>query len=234
MIASMSDVVVTHGAPLKQGWRLVIPSLKLRRGRCYLLTGGNMSGKSTLLRVLARQHQPVGSWTGSTSRALTRAEITVLLSAADDPMFLDWSVVDNVLVAAPRAAGKLAGFSEALSAFIAEINAKFSWAVAQRDPLSSCSKGARALVQLARAVVFRPSLYLIDEITANLDEEKSVYFIDTVCRLASERGMTVVLVSHSTRDQQAFIRWAKSMQVFGGNVRLSSESGSDVKCLQDA
>lgn len=176
-------------------WRLALEHLPVFPQTLHLLSGPNMSGKSTLLRVLAGQQ---AKFSRTAAQARSR-DASVLLSAADDPMFRDWSVRDNVFVVAGR---KIGGEDvERLESFLAGINQALQWNLQSSAPLHDYSTGARAFIQLARAFVFRPALYLLDEITPSLDDAKLGVFIDKLLSLSCE-GMGVVFVSHSERDRQ--------------------------------
>lgn len=56
--------------------------------------------------------------------------------------------------------------------------------------------GRRRLVAIARAVASRPSVLLLDEPAAGLDEEETVELGRLIRRLAHEWGMTVLVVEH--------------------------------------
>jgi len=60
------------------------------------------------------------------------------------------------------------------------------------------SGGEQQRVALARALIHQPSLLLADEPTGNLDAETGRLVIDLLGRLVRERGMTVLLVTHSS------------------------------------
>ena len=66
--------------------------------------------------------------------------------------------------------------------------------LADRRP-TDLSNGQRHLVALARAVVARPRLLLLDEPAAGLDESESAALGDLLRRLP-EQGVTVLLVDH--------------------------------------
>lgn len=176
------------------GWSLSVPELEIRAGEVVMLDGANMSGKSTFLRLLSGQQEACPNASASTEKGGH-----VLLSAVDDPMFREWTVRDNVMVV--PSSRTIEARVRDLESFLTALNQRLGWRISSADYLVACSTGARAFVQLARAFVALPKVYLVDELMSSLDDEKSGAFIESLSGLIA-MGVAIVLVSHSDRDRQ--------------------------------
>ena len=66
--------------------------------------------------------------------------------------------------------------------------------LASRD-VGELSSGQGRLVEVARAIAQRPSLLLLDEPTAGLNEEETLRLADLLARVR-DRGTSLVLVEH--------------------------------------
>jgi putative ABC transport system ATP-binding protein len=67
------------------------------------------------------------------------------------------------------------------------------------------SGGQQQRVAIARAIVTNPTVLLADEPTGNLDTQRSQEIMELLCRLNTERGITVLMVTHEP-DMAAYAR----------------------------
>jgi len=65
-----------------------------------------------------------------------------------------------------------------------------------RRRIGSLSGGQQQRVFIARAIVHRPRLLLLDEPTAGVDPETVEHFYDMLGRLSRDEGITIALVTH--------------------------------------
>jgi zinc transport system ATP-binding protein len=93
-----------------------------------------------------------------------------------------------------------------------------------RRPIGTLSGGQFQRLLIAFALVGRPNVLLLDEPTASIDERGQEHLTELVHRLAAERGLTVLLISH---DLSVVSRHATMVVCLGG-TRPSVGPPSDV------
>jgi zinc transport system ATP-binding protein len=191
----LKDVSFAYRAmPVLEQVNVTVP-----RGECISIVGPNGGGKTTLLRLVLGLLQPDEGGVrvfGQTPRQ-ARLRIGYMPQHTEhDPLF-PVTVLDVVLTGClgrPGLAGTL-GWHGATDrrAAIEALDQVGMVDVAWR-PLAALSGGQRQRVLIARALVSRPELLLLDEPTANVDMVGETQLLETLRRLGRE--MTVVMVSH--------------------------------------
>ncbi len=162
--------------------------LDVREGEFLSLLGPSGCGKSTALRMIAGLSQPTR---GSMEWRAGRPEIGFVFQ---DAVLMPWAnVFDNVWLPL-----RLTGQSRAQSAVRIEAALELvgldGFAKAYPRELSG---GMKMRVSIARAMVLRPALLLMDEPFAALDEITRLKLNNDLLRLKQELGATVVFVTHS-------------------------------------
>ncbi|MCA8968098.1 MAG: ATP-binding cassette domain-containing protein, partial [Planctomycetes bacterium] len=92
----------------------------------------------------------------------------------------------------------------------------------RRAAFSSLSGGQRQRVLIARALLARPELLLLDEPTRGVDRPSEQRVLELLVRLNRERGLAVLLVTHELDLVRRVSRDA--LWVAGGRVRRGPAS----------
>jgi ATP-binding cassette subfamily C protein len=204
---ALRGVVVRYGnRPVLDGVDLTIEA-----GTTVLLGGPSGAGKTTLLDVLAGVVAPDagavivdGVPLASLDLESYRARIAVV---PQESVFFHDTIAANLRLPAPAATD--AELWEALTAAHADgfVRAAGGLETSMGDQGLRLSGGQRQRLSLARALLKRPDLLLLDEPSSALDAESEAAIRTTLARL--HRRMTIVVVSHRgtlSREADAIFR----------------------------
>ena len=171
-------------------------SLVVESGEFVSLLGPSGCGKSTALRIIAGLGDASSGtidWPSSriNSRGLPEGDISFVFQ---EPTLMPWqTVLGNVhLPLKLRGISQAAARPQILEALATVGLADFADAYPRE-----LSGGMKMRVSIARALVTKPKLLLMDEPFAALDEITRQKLNDDVLRLWKQTGITVIFVTHS-------------------------------------
>lgn len=207
-VASLEQVTVRIGASTV----LRALDLEIRAGDVIGLFGGNGAGKTTLLRLLATELVPaagvarvLGVDLASAGRVDVRRRIGMVGHAP--ALYPELTLAENLAVAA-RVSGADAGAGLDALATVGLAG------VADRRA-AACSHGMQRRAELARVLLLRPSLLLLDEPHSALDAasvDLVPHLVDTV---VAEDG-AAVLVSHDRERIEKLS--SRTVELVGGRM----------------
>jgi ABC-type branched-subunit amino acid transport system ATPase component len=189
-------------------------------GEMVALLGTNGAGKSTLLRILSGIGIPTSGTVHFRGGNITHvdAEQRVRLGITQVPggraVFAGMSVVDNL-----RASGHGQGLSRAaVERAIDESFESFpALALRRNQSASVLSGGEQQMLGIARAIMSRPRLLLIDELSLGLAPIVVGQLLETVRRINAE-GTAIVLVEQSVNIALSLVDHAYFMEK--GQIRF--------------
>jgi ABC-type multidrug transport system ATPase subunit len=178
------------GVSKSYGHRLVLDnvSLAVQAGESVAIIGENGAGKSTLLRICAGLMRPDHGRVNVAGR---------LGYCPQQPGLFDLLSADEHLALLAPALGL--SRAEAIREGH-RLLAEFAFPIAERTPTRHLSGGARQKVNLALALLGRPSVLLLDEPYQGFDHGAYVSFWEHVARWSAE-GLGVVVVTHLLADR---------------------------------
>ncbi|MBI1774524.1 MAG: ABC transporter ATP-binding protein [Proteobacteria bacterium] len=174
-------------------------SLAIGRNEFLSVLGPSGCGKSTVLRMIAGLGEPTSGtivWPGAgTSGAAGPSH--GLSFVFQEPTLMPWATVaGNVLLPLKIARLSRAEAEDRVAEALAMVGLE---GFADRYP-RQLSGGMKMRVSIARAVVTRPRVLLMDEPFAALDEITRFRLNDDLLALWQRQGWTVVFVTHSVYE----------------------------------
>ncbi len=192
----------SSAAPPVQALRDV--SLTVRPGEVFGLVGPNGSGKTTLIKILAGLIRPTSGHGEVVGISLDQpAEIRKRVSYVSTTgwMGLEWPLTAEENV---RYFASLCGMPGRLARARTEeaLREVDLWEDRRKYP-SQLSNGMRQRVILARALLFRTPLVLLDEPTVGLDPVTARAMLDLIQGPLRARGQTILLTDHQSAEMEA-------------------------------
>ncbi|MGH3544442.1 MAG: ABC transporter ATP-binding protein, partial [Mycobacteriales bacterium] len=179
-------------------------TLQISAGSTVALVGATGSGKSTLVMLAARMFDPdtgVVALDGVDVRDLAAGELPAVVSLVGQSAFaFDDTVRDNLTLAEPYADHQLwdALAAASVADVIAALPEGLDTRVGERGV--SLSGGQRQRLALARALLRRPRLLILDDATSSVDPTVEQRVLRGIQRAARETdggaASTVLLVAH--------------------------------------
>ena len=192
------SAVSTKGLVKKFGAHTVLPGLDLEiaAGELFALLGPNGSGKTTLFRILTTLISPdggsacVGGSDVVREPASVRAKIGVVFQSPSLDKKL--TVRENL-----RYGGALYGMHGApLRQRILELAASLRLEEKLDELVETLSGGQQRRVEIAKCLLTRPGILLLDEPSTGLDPSARMDLWALIGNLRATHGMTVVFTSH--------------------------------------
>jgi ABC-2 type transport system ATP-binding protein len=210
-------------------------SFEVRRAELFGLLGPNGSGKTTLFRILSTLMVP------SSGRAVVLGS-----DVATDPSMLRRKIgvvfqaqsIDRKLTAAENLwhQGHLYGLhGPALKSRMAEMLARVGLADRAQEKAETFSGGMQRRLELAKGLLHRPAVLLLDEPTTGLDPGARRDLWQYLAILRDQEQVTVIVTTHLMEEAERCDRLAilseGKLVALGTPAELKQEIGGDVILL---
>lgn len=171
-------------------------SFQVKHGELFAFLGVNGAGKSTTISILCGQLRADSGTVTVCGHSVTEepdaiaARLGVVFqgSVLDQPL----SVRDNL-----RSRAALYGITgQAFEARLQELAQLLDFSDLLHRTVGKLSGGQRRRIDVARALLHKPEILILDEPTTGLDPQTRKQLWDVIAALRREEGMTVFLTTH--------------------------------------
>jgi len=180
-------------------------SLSIEKGEYIVLCGKSGSGKTTLLRHLKTVLTPHGKRSGEVlfngvpiaevSQRDQSAKIGYVMQNPDDQI-----VTDKVWHELAFGLESLGCDQKTMRARVAEMACYFGIQDWFHRDVSNLSGGQKQLLNLASIMAMQPEVLILDEPTSQLDPVAASDFLNTVRKINTELGTTIIITEHRLED----------------------------------
>jgi branched-chain amino acid transport system ATP-binding protein len=188
-------------------------SLYLENGGLMGLIGPNGAGKTTIFNLITGVYPPTTGRICFAGREITGWPGYRIMAAGmgrtfqNIRLFKDLSVLDNVRLGASaqypysflQTIGRTPAFNRQERQFIVqamEMLERFGLARYAQTPARQLPYGEQRRLEMARALISRPKLLLLDEPAAGMNQAETVALIELLRKLWREFELTILLIEH--------------------------------------
>ena len=174
-------------------------NLSIEPNRITAIVGKNGSGKSSLLKLIARLYDPTEGQILIDGQDIKKVKLDSLRSqiavVSQTPIIFSGTVFENILLGKPDATleeiEKACQSSDVLK-FSVNLDKGLDTRLGQGG--INLSGGEAQRIAIARALIRKPKILLLDEPSSALDSESEFAIMTTLHRL--KNNMTIILVGH--------------------------------------
>ena len=202
--ASSDSAVQVRGLTRRYGSLVALDGVDLEvpAGTVYAVVGPNGAGKTTLFHILTTLLVPTAGEARVFGRDVVRqaAQVRALVGVAFQEVSLD---LDLPAAAVLGFHGRLYGLAGArLRRRVEEVARAVGLTDVLRRRVGTYSGGMRRRLELARALMGRPRLLVLDEPTSQLDPHSREAFWGLVRELCRQESVTVLFATHYLEEAE--------------------------------
>ena len=179
----------------RYGYRRVLNdiSFSIKTGEFVTLIGNNGAGKSTLLRIISTLSKPTHgriTFNGTNQKeSLREWRQKIGIISHENRLYGDLSSVDNL-----RLFGTLYGVED-LESNTDQVLQKTDLLHVARLPVGNFSSGMKKRLMIARLMLCKPEILILDEPFTGLDQQSNQWFQNYLTGF-HQQGGTVLMVTH--------------------------------------
>jgi ABC-type multidrug transport system fused ATPase/permease subunit len=209
-------------------------TIEFKANKMTAVVGPSGSGKSTLIDLLPRLRAPTKGTILINNVDIVKYKLKslrkIISYVPQSPQIFDGTVKNHILYGKIGAtsqevkeAAQLAGAED----FITQLPQGYDTVLG--EDAVKLSGGQRQRLDLARALIGKAPILILDEPTSNLDAESEELFKQALCKIRKETNTTIIIVAHrllsiSDADNIVVLSQGK-VEGFGSHLDLLNQNG---------
>lgn len=198
-------------------------SFSIQQGQCYVLLGPSGCGKTMTLRCIAGLEQPESGTIEIGGRIMSDAAHGIFVPVHERSIgmvfqsYAIWphlDVFENV--AYPLEVQRPRLPKDEIRSRVTEVLVQVGMESMARQPATRLSGGQQQRVAVARAIIRKPALLLLDEPLSNLDARLREAMRQELSKLITQVGITALFVTHD--QSEAFALADRLAVMHGGRI----------------
>ena len=179
---------------------------KINKGETHCLCGENGAGKSTLMNLCAGVFQPTS---GTIMIDGVEVKITSISKSEklgfavvhqEVPLCSNMSIAHNIFMGSDKSTRGIFLNEKFMTAQTEELLEKFKLKRKPSELVEKLSIAEQSIVQIAKAVYFKPKILILDEPTAALTNDQRKIVFEIINELKVTNQTTIIYISHRLEE----------------------------------
>jgi ABC-type sugar transport system, ATPase component len=206
-------------------------SFEIKKGEVHCLCGENGAGKSTLINLCAGVILPtegeicINGKPEQINSIQKSEKLGFAVVHQEIPLCLNMSIAHNIFLGSSEASKHYFLDEKHMNEKTQELLDLFQLKSKPTDLLDSLSIAEQSIIQIAKAIYFKPDILILDEPTAALTNDQREVLFDIVRKLVKEKETTVIYVSHRLEE---VMELGDRLTVFKDGTFVVTKNVSDV------
>ncbi len=179
---------------------------KIKKGEVHCLCGENGAGKSTLMNLCGGIFQPTSGKIKINGEEVKINSIShseklgFSIIHQEVPLCLNMSIAHNIFMGSSKSTKGLFLNEKFMEQETKKLLEEFKLNRNPSDLVGSLSIAEQSIVQIAKAIYFKPKILIMDEPTAALTNDQRTVMFDIIKKLKKENGTTIIYISHRLEE----------------------------------
>lgn len=181
-------------------------SFEIQKGEVHCICGENGAGKSTLINLCAGVFEPTSGeiWVNGKHERINSIQKSEKLGFSivhqEVPLCTNMSIANNIFLGSSESMKGIFINESYMREKTQELLDLFQLKLEPTRLISSLSIAEQSMIQIAKAVYYKPDILILDEPTAALTNDQRNVVFDIIRKMKKELGTTIIYVSHRLEE----------------------------------